>query len=475
MRLCSLIQEELGSAHRPSEEGLDLQDKPPSGRPWVSTSRKRHESVVVWFQTLGAALVEFRDRDGNTFASVGAVGEGAQLLLTHGERDEPASPCDGEGGSTSVRIGKPPECESKAQNGVPYRFRPFSVQPQSATSPRPLSGYPSSGVPAIPQGPLGQRAEERRRRVGAVQRGGRPTESTSSGSVFRRPACRRRNEAGAGFLLLLGGRMTSPPPARPLVAILLGASNLTLGLPRAVRRLIERRPGREIHIFAAHGPGRSFGSEAGIAAIRFTGIVRSGVFEAAEEKLRALGDAERLALVTDVGNDILYRAGPERILGWLEEVIERLAALGARSGITLLPLESLETLPAWKFRLLRPLFYPFRPIAQEEVMAQARRIEEGIAALGRSYPLQILPSRAAWYGADHFHLGRLGRREAFAAWLDALLGGPEPAEGGGAPPLEVSALALRFHPPASYRFFGRLRTRAQPGKRLAPGVWLHGY
>lgn len=266
------------------------------------------------------------------------------------------------------------------------------------------------------------------------------------------------------------------PPAR---VALLGASNLSLSLAYALPHLVGRFAGRDLSIYVAHGPGRSYGSEAGALWLRFKGLAGCGLIEALESGREAGGPrAETWALLTDVGNDILYRTGAERLVSWVEEITRRLLALGARVGITALPLESVEAIAALKYRLLRPVFFPFRPMALAEVIAQMRAIQARLGELARTPGVRVLPTRASWYGFDHFHLRRRSRAQAFGVWLDEVLEVPE-ADGGQPSRREDLALGLRNLPSRS-RFrratqYLTLLRRREPGvaRTIAPRARLY--
>jgi len=237
------------------------------------------------------------------------------------------------------------------------------------------------------------------------------------------------------------GSAGAEPARSPARLVLLGASNLFFGLPGALRHALGRIEGRKLTIFTASGPGRSYGVKAGVCALRYRGIIECGVLDALEAARHTDGPAPAWALLTDIGNDILYQSGVERILAWIEETARRLAAAGARIGITSLPIESLERMPRWRFRLLRPVYFPFRPMPWEAILAQARAVQAGLHEIAGRFDAAVLAAPAAWYGFDHFHLGGWHRREAFGTWLDEILGarGPPPPP---AARLEVSSLGI---------------------------------
>ncbi len=272
-----------------------------------------------------------------------------------------------------------------------------------------------------------------------------------------------------------------PEQRPPACVVLLGASNLSLALPQAMRHAVSRLPDRRLSLYVAHGPGRSYGIDAGLAGVRFTGLSGCGLFRALEEEMESQEQTEGWALLTDVGNDILYRSGVDAILSWAGEIVERLRKGGLKVGVTSLPIASIKALPSWKYRLIRPLLFPFRPMPREEVLRQVDLLEEGLADIVASQGARLLPTRAEWYGADHIHLRKRCRAEATRAWLDGLLLTPdarkekEDTAPEASNRLRVSNLRLRFHRPAEYAWFCRKRRRPQKGLRLTENARLYCY
>lgn len=258
---------------------------------------------------------------------------------------------------------------------------------------------------------------------------------------------------------------------------LFGASNLALGFPRVVSALVARFRGAALSIYAARGCGRSYGLYGGVLGYKTPGLSACGLFAALEQAAGRLERPRVHALLTDLGNDILYRAESERIGEWLGAMTARLGRLRARVGVTSLPLESLRRLPSWKFRLLRPLFYPFRPMPLGTVLARAAALQEIVEALARERGFTVLEARASWYGFDHFHLRRGTRAAAFSGWLDAVIGasGPPPDPSSASEPLRLSPLALRYRRPAEDRLCGWHRRRSEEGVEVAAGVRLYCY
>lgn len=247
---------------------------------------------------------------------------------------------------------------------------------------------------------------------------------------------------------------------RPERIVALGASNLTRGFPVVVATS-RSAFGPEVEIFAALGLGRSYGMESRVLARTLPGIVHCGLWSALATRPRL----PTRALVTDVGNDILYGAPPEQILGWVETALTRLAAVTDDIVVTGLPLDSIRCLSAAGFLAFRTLFFPRCRLALAPVSASAERVQEGLAESAGRYGARFVPLRPEWYGFDPIHI-RLGRWGT--AW-EEILGAPA------ARPPVTEALRIHALLPERQRVFGRERVRPQDGRRLARGgrVWMY--
>src|SRR5687768_14330413 len=122
---------------------------------------------------------------------------------------------------------------------------------------------------------------------------------------------------------------------RPERLVALGASNLTRGFPVVVATA-RSAFGPGVEILAAHGLGRSYGMESRVLARTLPAILDCGLWAALDARPRT----PTRALVTDVGNDILYGASADQILRWVATAVERLSQAGAEIVLTGLPMGS---------------------------------------------------------------------------------------------------------------------------------------
>lgn len=130
--------------------------------------------------------------------------------------------------------------------------------------------------------------------------------------------------------------------------VALGASNLTRGFQTVVSTA-RTAWGPQVEVLAALGHGRSYGVPSRLAFRGLPGILDSGLWPELESRPRM---ATR-ALVTDVGNDILYGFSAGQTLAWVQEAIRRLRRFTQDIVLTDLPLFSIRRLSNLTFLVFR--------------------------------------------------------------------------------------------------------------------------
>ena len=169
--------------------------------------------------------------------------------------------------------------------------------------------------------------------------------------------------------------MTPPAPARRRIVVL-GASNVARGIS-VITETARRLHGRPLEIWAAFGRGRSYGQSSQFLGVELPGIAECGLWKSLSDR----APLATSALVTDIGNDLFYDQPLERIVGWIEFCLARLAAIEARTVVTRLPLDNLPGLSERRFRLLRKIFFPKCRQSLAEATERARALVE----IGRAH------------------------------------------------------------------------------------------
>jgi hypothetical protein len=250
--------------------------------------------------------------------------------------------------------------------------------------------------------------------------------------------------------------------------ILLGASNVTISFGTIVAT-VRRVWGEPVEIMAAIGHGRSYGQSSRVLGRKISGIFPCALWQ----DLEARPALPTTAVVTDVGNDILYGATPAQILEWVSGCLDRLVERGAMTAIVELPIGSLERLGAARFGIFRSIFFPDSRLTLASALAAARETNAGLAELGRTRKMPIIPVPAAWYGLDPIHVRRGARCEAWRTIMSACSGNG--ALAGTASASVWDRAYLHLLAPHERWIFGVRQRAAQPSGRLRDGTTISLY
>jgi hypothetical protein len=262
-----------------------------------------------------------------------------------------------------------------------------------------------------------------------------------------------------------GSSKKSSPSRR---VIFLGASNLRLSFGTVVAAA-RRTWGQPLEIMAAIGHGRSYGQDSTVFGRKISGIFPCALWQDLQKR-PALPTS---ALVTDIGNDLLYGVPPEQVLEWVARCLDRLTQVGATTLVTELPVASIKRLSEARFRLFRRLFFPQSKLTYTDAQNLIVGLNRELAALCRAKKIPIIPVSSDWYGLDPIHLKRGVRSKAWPTMLAAWRGAEAAIEVARSP-LWTSAY-LASLAPHERSVFGIRRRKAQPSGRLSDGTTISLY
>lgn len=246
--------------------------------------------------------------------------------------------------------------------------------------------------------------------------------------------------------------------------VALGASNLTRGFQTVVSTA-RAAWGPDVEVVAALGHGRSYGAHSRLAIRTLPGILESGLWR----QLESLPAVPTRALVTDVGNDILYGFSAQQTLAWVAEAVGRLQRFTKDIVLTDLPLAGIRRLSQARFLAFRSILVPSCRLSLGGVLQAAEQVNDGLAALAAARSIQFLRLNPEWYGFDPIHIRPSQWRPA---WQE-ILGSPSGARRNGGGRLE--GLRLYFTPPERQWLLGVEQFTPQAGMKLPSGarVWLY--
>jgi hypothetical protein len=256
-----------------------------------------------------------------------------------------------------------------------------------------------------------------------------------------------------------------PQPARRV--ILLGASNVTKGLSTVIATACQAW-GTPLDIMAAIGHGRSYGATSSVLGRSLPGILHCGLWE----DLQRRPPMPTAALVTDIGNDLIYGHAVDDLLRWLETCLGRLHRQVDRLVVTRLPLASVAQTPDWKLRLLISLIFPGSRIDPVPTLVKARDLDRQLVAFAGRYGAYVIQPDREWYTWDPIHISRNCRSAAWQKYLMCW------SDGEFFPPVQPSLrrwfIAARARP-LQWSFLGLPRHRAQPVATFSDGTTLSLY
>jgi len=191
---------------------------------------------------------------------------------------------------------------------------------------------------------------------------------------------------------------TQAETGSPVLLILLGASNLARGYTALVNFIRQQLAPRPLEVLAAFGPGRGYRAWGGILGqIKYPPIGSSILFKKAEKQACTAHSVH--ALVTDIGNDILYGVEPEQIVEAVKGVQDRLLDLNARVYTTPLPSYFEQEIPEFMFYAIRTVLFPSSRVLPEQVREAVIRINEFLRTR-QEERIHILPAMDSLTGWD---------------------------------------------------------------------------
>jgi len=182
-------------------------------------------------------------------------------------------------------------------------------------------------------------------------------------------------------------RTSDLPSALQKRVVVLGASNVTrsFGTVVSTARSFWNEP---LEIVTAHGHGRSYGSDwSRVLARKLPGILHCDLWD----HLRTPNSQtlQTLAIVTDIGNDILYEFDVPTIAGWVEQCLDRLADASAQTIVTGLPIENIFGLSEIRYKFFRNLFMPGCSLSLKETADRAIDLNDRVGALAKARGMHV--------------------------------------------------------------------------------------
>lgn len=209
--------------------------------------------------------------------------------------------------------------------------------------------------------------------------------------------------------------MTAVDQNHPRRVIVMGASNVTLGLPTIVECARSGITG-PLKLEIADGHGRSYGKW---TSIPFRSVPGHSICSVPPELDPS---TPTYAVLSDIGNDLVYGITPEQTSQWVREVAERLATAGVEIVMTGLPLASVHRLSRARFNFFRTIFFPGSPLQFQGLVEKVEELNAAVRAIAADVDARVVELDGSWYGLDPIHFRRSRRKFAwsriFSEWTD---------------------------------------------------------
>jgi len=229
---------------------------------------------------------------------------------------------------------------------------------------------------------------------------------------------------------------TEDQTENPVLFIFLGASNLARsfhGLKYCIERCISPRPASFVH---AMGPGRGYVSRGGILNAIYSPILNCGILEAVRNK--KIKDQSVVALITDIGNDIMYGVSSEKIINGLQYLLNSLGEFKTNIFITSIPVDLENDISELHFHIIRQIYFPKSPVKYSQASNNIKAINKFILQSSNK-KITVINDMKQFCGIDKIHYSIFKSRPAWShvvGKLTASLGTNIP------PKLKTSEVAL---------------------------------
>lgn len=248
--------------------------------------------------------------------------------------------------------------------------------------------------------------------------------------------------------------------------VVFGASNVSMALP-LLWSGARQEADEATRLIVVAGHGRSYGLPSTLLGRTLPSILQSSCWETLEYLVPK--DARLEAVITDVGNDILYGVSASVIGCWIKECVDRLQRWRVRLTMTELPMASLTRMSQARFTLFRTLLFPNSALRYHDALGIGGAVNSIVRSIAVEANAKLVAPSSDWYGVDPIHIRRNQRRSAWSQICPVV---PEEPP---LPPLTPSDCWQLWRSKPAMRWRGKRQyEHAQPalGDRVAE-LWLY--
>jgi hypothetical protein len=194
--------------------------------------------------------------------------------------------------------------------------------------------------------------------------------------------------------------MITEHPTKPKFHfILLGASNLARAR-FGLNQYLEKSFPNLISTSIASGPGRAYSVSAGIFGINYSPLKASPIFNLGREE--SSNYRQTIALISDIGNDIMYGVPVQKLIQDLENSILNLSGFCSHVFILPIPSKKIESLNHWQINILKRILFPKCTLSPEKIISSIQIVNQFLSELNTP-KLTLLKAMDDCIGWDRAH------------------------------------------------------------------------
>jgi len=264
---------------------------------------------------------------------------------------------------------------------------------------------------------------------------------------------------------LVENSLANAPPQRLVV---LGASNVAKGL-EVLLHLAPRMIAPQLEIFTAIGRGRSYGLNSQFCFRVLPSIIDCQLWQALEDA----PNHPSSAIITDVGNDLVYGQTPCQIETWVDEAIQRLKKHTSSIVLSGVPTFKVKDITRLEFYAIRSFLFPHSTLQFDSVATTVDELQQRLESLAMRHSIQFVHQDPTWYGRDPVHWKQWARPVVLQRLLYEL--GHSPTNNSQVPSRLVDSMRHWFSRPHERKLFGITQRIQQPSVRRGNAVTLSMY
>lgn len=170
--------------------------------------------------------------------------------------------------------------------------------------------------------------------------------------------------------------------------ILLGASNLARAR-FGLNQYLEKSFPNLISTSIASGPGRAYCVSGGIFGLNYPPLKSSAIINLGREKNSSY--RQTIALISDIGNDIMYGVPIQTLIEELEKSIRNLSNFCAHIFIVPIPCKKIEGLSDWQINFLKKILFPKCKLTPKKIINSIQTANQFLSELSNPKTTLLKP------------------------------------------------------------------------------------